>query len=327
MVFVNYIKQTLIKLVFLYIPLNFILAEQVLYVKTDRIIENMNLLPQVVDPLKILPIKRTHIYRKNRLNFNKTKTFCLVTSDSTWNNDFLNRVNKLRKIDIDVEPGKNEGTIVVFNKHDGFDLQIPAVISIDWYKDKSLEKNLEFLISLHFKNELLKEEQSYSGKSLNIFNQDIAGTEVKLNIDGELTVRGDVNFQDRDMISMNQRESSSWDLDIEQTQKFGIEGTIGDRIFVEIEQDSEAAFSWDNDLKIEYRGKENDIFRSAEAGNISLSLPASQFVSVGSGKNEGLFGIKMIHQLGPLAIQSIISKEVVSIELFHNRVYLFSLVP
>ena len=97
-----------------------------------------------------------------------------------------------------------------------------------------------------------------SNKSLNIFNQEVAGTEVKLNIDGELTVRGDVNFQDRELMSMNQRESSNWDLNIEQTQKFGIDGTIGNRIFVEIDQDSEATFSWDNDLNLEYKGKENE---------------------------------------------------------------------
>ena len=88
----------------------------------------MNLLHRVVDPLEILPIKRNHIYRKNKLNFNKTKIFSLLTSDSTWNNDFINPVNKLRKIDIGVEAGKNEGTIVIFNRYDGFNFQVPAII-------------------------------------------------------------------------------------------------------------------------------------------------------------------------------------------------------
>ena len=55
--------------------------------------------------------------------------------------------------------------------------------------------------------------------------------------------------------------------------------------------------------------KENDILKSAQGGNISLSLPASQFVSVGSGKNEGLFGIKLAHSIGPLTINTILSRE------------------
>ena len=53
----------------------------------------------------------------------------------------------------------------------------------------------------------------------------------------------------------------------------------------------------------------NDILQLAEAGNINLSLPSTQFVSVGSGKSEGLFGLKTIHQFGPLEVQSIISRE------------------
>ena len=67
--------------------------------------------------------------------------------------------------------------------------------------------------------------------------------------------------------------------------------------------------SFENDLNISYKGKKNDILKKVEAGNIGLQLPSSQLVSVGSGSSEGLFGIKMVQQLGPLAIQSIISRE------------------
>ncbi len=309
MLFVNHIKQIVKIFLFFFLSLNVILANQESYVNTDKVIKNMKLLHRVVDPIEILPIKRNHIYRKNKLNFHKSKTFSLVISDNNWNKDFINSVNKLRKSDIGVEAGLIEKSLVVFNRYDNFDMQLPAVISVKWYKQASLKRNLEILTATYFKNELIREGQISSGKSLNIFNQEVAGTEVKLNIDGELTVRGDVNFQDREIISMNQTESSNWDLDIEQTQKFGIDGTIGDRIFVEIDQNSEATFSWDNDLSLEYRGKENDILKSAEGGNISLSLPASQFVSVGSGKNEGLFGVKLAHAIGPLTINTIVSRE------------------
>ena len=78
----------------------------------------MKLLYWVVDPIEILPIKRNHIYRKNKLNFHKSKIFSLKTSDSSWNDDFINRVNKLRKSDVDVEAGLIDQTIVIFNRYD-----------------------------------------------------------------------------------------------------------------------------------------------------------------------------------------------------------------
>ena len=105
----------------------------------------------------ILPIKRNYIYRKNKLNFNKNKTFCLLTIDSTWNDNVINPINKLKKSDSDVEAGENEGTIIVFNRYDDFDMQLPAIISVQWYKEASLNRNLEILIATHFKNELIRE--------------------------------------------------------------------------------------------------------------------------------------------------------------------------
>ena len=81
---------------------------------------------------------------------------------------------------------KNEETMVIFNRYDEFDLQLPAIISVEWYKEESLRRNLEISIVSHFKTELLRESQVSSGKSLQIFNQEVAGTEVKLNIDGEI---------------------------------------------------------------------------------------------------------------------------------------------
>ena len=59
--------------------------------------------------------------------------------------------------------------MVLFNRYDGFDMQLPAIVSIDWYKQASLKRNLEILISTHFKNELVKENQISSGKSQSHF--------------------------------------------------------------------------------------------------------------------------------------------------------------
>ena len=75
----------------------------------------------------------------------------------------------------------------------------------------------------------------------------------------------------------NMNQNKSWDLDIEQTQKFDIEGTIGDRWTIEVEQDSEADFDWENNMFLKYKGESNDIFQKAEAGNISLNLPSTKF--------------------------------------------------
>ena len=60
---------------------------------------------------------------------------------------------------------------------------------------------------------------------------------------------------------------------------------------------------------IAYEGGDNDIIQEIQAGNINLNLPSTQFVNVGSGKSEGLFGVKIVNTFGPLEVQGILSRQ------------------
>ena len=146
------------------------------------------------------------------------------------------------------------------------------------------------------------------GKGISLINTQIGETNVELNISGNISVQGALVFEEKDLITTNLRESKTWDLEIEQTQRFNIDGNIGDRFFVKIKQDSEADFTWENDLTIEYKGQKNDILQKAEAGNINLSLEGMDAVTLG-GANSSLFGIKLVSQLGPVEIQSVVARE------------------
>ena len=75
-----------------------------------------------------------------------------------------------------------------------------------------------------------------------------------------------------------------------------------------MDQDSERQFDWENNIRISYEGYEDDIIQKVEAGNISLSLPSTKYVTFSS-KNQGLFGVKSTSKLGPVNITSIASLE------------------
>ena len=89
------------------------------------------------------------------------KAIDIVIKDDNWNKDFINSVNKLRKSDIGVEAAVIDESIVIFNRYDEFDMQIPAIISVQWYKEASLQRNLQILIATHFKNQLIQESILY----------------------------------------------------------------------------------------------------------------------------------------------------------------------
>ena len=97
-------------------------------------------------------------------------------------------------------------------------------------------------------------------------------------------------------------------LDMKQTSRYSIKGTIGTKITVEVDQHSEAKTDLANTLKIRYKGTEDEIIQTIEAGNTSLSLPNTQFVGY-SQRVQGLFGIKSTARVGPLNLTAIISQE------------------
>ena len=129
-----------------------------------------------------------------------------------------------------------------------------------------------------------------------------------LGLNGNVTITGNMIFQDQELVRSSLNQTQNTHLEFDQKQHLNIQGKIGDRITVNMDQDSERQFDWENNIRINYEGFEDDIIQKIEAGNISLSLPSTKYVTF-SGKNQGLFGIKAISKLGPIDITTIASIE------------------
>ncbi|MFH1686798.1 MAG: cell surface protein SprA [bacterium] len=97
-------------------------------------------------------------------------------------------------------------------------------------------------------------------------------------------------------------------LQMEQISRFDITGTIGTKISVKVSQDSQTDIPLSNRIQIRYKGDEDDILKSIEAGNTTLSLPNTRFVGYSS-RIRGLFGLKAEAQVGALSMTAIASQE------------------
>jgi len=101
---------------------------------------------------------------------------------------------------------------------------------------------------------------------------------------------------------------------MKQTQEFTVTGNIGEKIEVNIKQNSEAFTDLDNNLSIRYQDVSDDgiegngILKSIEAGNVSLELKNTEFTGY-TQQHNGLFGIKMKSQLGNFHLTAIASQE------------------
>ena len=110
------------------------------------------------------------------------------------------------------------------------------------------------------------------------------------------------------------RVSRAPNVSMKQNQEFTVTGNIGEKIEVNIKQNSEAFTDLDNNLAIRYQdvsddGREgNGILKSFEAGNVSLELKNTEFTGY-TQQHTGLFGIKMVSQLGGFHLTAIASQE------------------
>jgi hypothetical protein len=129
-----------------------------------------------------------------------------------------------------------------------------------------------------------------------------------LRVQGNISLLGKLVNQDQELVRSSFKEQEKTNFKFDQKQQLNVQGKIGDRVTISLDQDSERDFDWENTIRVDYQGDEDDILQKLELGNISLSLPSTEFVTF-SGQNQGLFGVKALSKFGPVNITSIASLE------------------
>ncbi len=195
---------------------------------------------------------------------------------------------------------------------------LPAVVDLDTY----VRLRLAFDLREQWKRSVMKglsQKSQKSGGALEldipfrihnktftrIFGSDRIGLRVTGNISFDLSGRTEKRSGSAVTALENQ---NTFAPRFKQTQQFTVEGKIGDKVTVSVEQNSEATVDIENTLKLRYDGGEDEIVQKIEAGNIALNLPSTKYVIFG-GSNQGLFGLKTQLQVGDLYFTAIASLE------------------
>jgi len=131
----------------------------------------------------------------------------------------------------------------------------------------------------------------------------ISGTE-QIRIGGQSTVRNDFVGNE-----IQQTQSLFPSLEMEQTLRVNLDGTIGERIRVRVTHNSAAGFGQPaTEVKWEFVGDEDDIIQAIRAGNIDVTLPGSGLLGVAASRG-GLFGLRVSGAVGPVSYTMFTSKE------------------
>lgn len=128
--------------------------------------------------------------------------------------------------------------------------------------------------------------------------------EIKLNISGAVDIKAGFRNTQSDQTTISRLDQSRNEPDFSQDVQVNVNGTIGDKLNILADWNTQRTFEYENQLKIKYTGYDDEIVRSVEAGNVSLQTPSS-FI----GSSQALFGVKAQFQMGPLTLTTLASQK------------------
>ena len=189
-------------------------------------------------------------------------------------------------------------------------LETPFRMTPEEYGDWSLRRNMrQFFRSKNREDFEAKGKEKFDftdmkfdlGPANKIFGP--GGVQVKTQGSAELKIGANTRFVDNPSLSERNRKVFGFDFD--EKVNLSVSGKVGDKVKMDFNYNSEATFNFDTqNLKLRYEGKEDEIIKLIEAGNVSLPSNSSLVRGASS-----LFGVRADLQFGRLKLQTVISQK------------------
>ena len=134
----------------------------------------------------------------------------------------------------------------------------------------------------------------------NVFGSDI----VEIRPQGMAEIRFGGKYQYVQNPGIPVRNQKTFAFDFGQRIQMNVKGKIGDRLELGINYDTEATFAFDNKMKLDFEGEEDDIIKRLEMGNINMPLNSSLITGA-----QSLFGLKGQFQFGNTMVTNVFSEQ------------------
>ncbi len=208
--------------------------------------------------------------------------------------------------------------VIIEQQTDDYNILPPRYLPFEEYISKKSQLELQANWKEYIRNmNIRKEGVTRKSTGLKIetpriksktFKRVFGGETLSLNVTGNITIDGSMRNEKRSQVKTATTRAPNTNFQMKQTQRFKVEGKIGENVSVLVDQDSERPFEFENAIKLIYSSDEDGILQSFEAGNVALTLPSTRFVTF-SAQNSGLFGFKSKFKIGGLDITAIASME------------------
>ena len=192
---------------------------------------------------------------------------------------------------------------------DGY-LSTPIVMTPAEYRKWSEKR--EFDRFFREKNDTLIKEGGKDKFSFTEMHFDLGPAEkifgpggVRIKTQGTAELQFGATLKNIDNPSLPIRNRKTTTLDFDEKINLSVNGKVGDKVNMNLNYNTDATFDFDSqNLKLKYEGKEDEIIKLVEGGNVSFPSNSSLVNGASS-----LFGIRTDLQFGKLSLQTVVSQK------------------
>ncbi|MHC1708400.1 MAG: cell surface protein SprA [Bacteroidales bacterium] len=137
-----------------------------------------------------------------------------------------------------------------------------------------------------------------------VFDRIFGGNTVDIRPQGSAELTFGIISNRRDDPSLDIRQRRTTNFDFQEKIQMSVIAKIGDKIEFKTNYNTEATFEFENKLKLKYEGKEDEIIKLIEAGDVTLPLNSTLITG-----SQSLFGIKTKLQFGKTNVTAVFSQQ------------------
>ena len=209
-----------------------------------------------------------------------------------------------------VEFDPETGCYVIHTRLGDHDIVTPYIMSPDEFSNMDFRRSMmEYYRQKNAENAQNKEKDPFNFLDMQFGMGPLESVfgpgGVQLKTTGSVVINMGVksNSTDNPALSVSQRRKTYFDF--EQKIQANITASVGDKMRFNMSYNTGATFDFDSkNLKLAYEGKEDEIIKNIEAGNVSMTTGSSLIHG-----SAALFGVKTKLQFGKLTATALVSQQ------------------
>jgi cell surface protein SprA len=203
------------------------------------------------------------------------------------------------------DPDKNE--YILYEKAGAFDIRTPVHMNPDEFRKYEYRRAMQD----YWQQRISGDESGFRSTLIPqievggaAFDKIFGSNTINIIPQGSAELIFGINISRTENPTLSEKLRTIPTFDFKEKIQMNVTGTIGEKMELGINYNTDAMFEFENRTKLQYSGTEDEIIKKVEAGDVTLPLTGSLITG-----SYSLFGLKTEMQFGKLTVTTVLSQQ------------------